>query len=156
VKSLRFMTSMLTLIALAGLLSSCGTGSTPTAPGSTVDSTPPPAPSELAQAPDVSGGQQLEWSASPAGDVAGYQVFAYDPSPDRDNAYVQIGETAAGVNHWTLPASSQAETQYYRVRAVDVAGNHSALSADFAAKIGPPGSVGTNPSGTDLPEPSTP
>ena len=156
-KSFRFMTSMLTLIALAGLLSSCGTDSTPTAPGSSLDSTAPPAPSNLAQTNDpASGAAQLEWSASPAGDVAGYQVFEFDPSPERENSYVQVGETAAGVTTWTLPQTFSFATTYLRVRAVDVSGNRSALSADFAARLGPSNPTGGSSGDTDLPEPGTP
>jgi hypothetical protein len=152
VKSSRFMTSMLTLIALAALTTSCGTTSTPTSPGNSLDSTPPPAPTELSQGIDVgTGGGSLEWSASTAGDVAGYQVYVYQPSPTRDNAYIQVATTAPGVTSWDLPGVSLEQTQYFRVRAVDVTGNRSGFSAEFAATLSPATGGGTTATGPDAP-----
>jgi hypothetical protein len=129
------MLMVISMIALAATLTGCSTNDNPTGPSSSLDSTPPPSPTGLTQ--DVSNGGTLEWDASPAGDVAGYQVFVYQPNPDRDNAYIQVAETAAGVTTWSLPAVSQQQTQYYRVRALDLSGNRSSMSAQFEATLTP-------------------
>jgi hypothetical protein len=146
------MISMLSLIALAAVLAGCGTTASPTSPEGSLDSTPPPAPADLTQSVDpLSGSGMLEWSASAAGDVAGYQVLVYQPNPSRDNAYVEVATTAVGVTSWTLPSVAQLQTQNYRVRAVDGSGNRSSLSALYEATLKPVVSGGTIPGGKDAP-----
>ena len=66
-------------------------------------------------------------------DLARYQICLYSPSPDRDNAYVPVAD-ATQASMW-LPTVGESVTYYYRVRAVDQAGNESALSAAITVNL---------------------
>lgn len=138
VKSSRFVTSTLSIVALAALLTSCGTNSTPTSPTSSLDTAPPSAPTTVDQSVDpLTGGDILEWTASSAGNVSGYQVWAFLPNPANENAYVQVATLGPGVTSWNLPTVTTRRTQYYRVRALDSHGNHSSGSDPFNATLNP-------------------
>jgi len=143
VKSLRLMLSGISTLALIAALSGCGKDAAPTAAVPGLDTTPPVTPAALGVTADPSSGSlQVHWTASPDADVATYRVYLYSPDPSRDNAYVQVGETSASATSWSIPAASDVVTQYYRVRAVDGAGNVSAYSAGLAVDNGPDGVVG--------------
>jgi hypothetical protein len=150
VKSSRFVTSTLTLVALAALLTSCGTNSTPTSPGSSLDTAPPSAPVTVDQSADpLTGADILEWTASSSGNVSGYQVWAFLPNPANENAYVQVATLGSGVTSWHLPTVATRRTQYYRIRAIDSHGNHSSGSDPFNATLNPPPPGGGDTGGGD-------
>ncbi len=116
-------------LAALAMLSGCGDTANLTAPEPGLDTTPPPAPSDLSVSRDASSRPVLTWTASAAPDVAAYHVYVYAPSPDRDNAYVLQNDTDTTDNSFLLPVV-QIDTQaIYRVRAVDSSGNLSAFSA---------------------------
>jgi hypothetical protein len=65
----------------AALLSGCGSATSPTGLATGLDTTPPPAPSNLTLAVDDMGRTMLRWDPSSAPDLDHYQVYIYDPSP---------------------------------------------------------------------------
>ena len=129
--------SVLVALALAAMLSGCGKDSTPTGL-SPVDEAPPAAPAQITSdvdAPTATG--RLEWAPSASANVASYQIYQYLPSPDRESAYVLVGETNSGTTHFNLPWSYEPATLYYRLRAVSSTGVMSGWSALATVAIGP-------------------
>jgi chitinase len=132
VKFIRFITLPIACLATMAMLSGCGDSANITGPGNTLDTTPPPAPSELRLTSDASGQLLLTWTESAAPDVAGYEVYVYSPGV----GFVEATDVNNADNAFALP--SVTETSIYRVRAVDTSGNRSAFSADaeFGADFG--------------------
>lgn len=116
------------LAAIAGL-SGCGNSDNLVSPTSNLDTTPPPAPTNLYRDNDVNGLPVLVWSDSPAPDLAGYQVYVYSALPGGGNDYVPVDDTVQLGASFTIPSDTFGATASYRVRAVDVSGNWSAFSA---------------------------
>ena len=128
-------------IACLGLYG-CGSSSDVTNAAGSLDSTPPPAPESIAlnTVPEYN---ELTWAASAAADVAKYQVYRYQPDPSRDNAYVMVGETTN--SSFNLGRTSEDADTYFRVRAVDEAGNRSAFSSETSVHLPALGSGGGGP-----------
>jgi hypothetical protein len=135
VKSLRLIGLPLAAFATMAMLAGCGNTASPTALGSGLDTTPPPAPASLTLSQDGMGHPLLTWDASAAPDVVGYRVYLYSPSPERDNSYVIADDPDAADSQFLLPIEGGAIQAIYRVRAVDAAGNTSAFSAPATISI---------------------
>ena len=146
---MKFTRSILaTLAAVAALgLFGCGSSSSPTSVSPSLDSTPPSAPEGLALSPTVEY-NTLSWTASSDAGVVKYEVYQYQPDPSRDNAYVMIGESTTA-SFQLIPVNTDSDT-YFRVCAVDQAGNRSALSSELDAHVPAISSPGRG-SGGDTP-----
>jgi hypothetical protein len=129
------MTVPLAGLAMMAMLSGCGDTATPTGIDTGLDTTPPPAPTNLVQSYD-GGRATLAWDASAAADVVGYAVYVYSPDPSRDNAYVLADDPNPTDNRFELPLVSENCTVIYRVKAIDGAGNRSAYSASAEIPLG--------------------
>ena len=129
-KSLRMFGLPLAALAATLVLAGCGDSQAPTAAGPSFDTTPPPAPAHLTLSHDATARPALTWQPSAAADVIGYKVYVYSPSPERDNAYMLIGDSMVTESMFSFADSVNA-AGIYRVRAVDAAGNVSAFSAAF-------------------------
>jgi hypothetical protein len=133
-------------LALVAILSGCG-ANTPTSPSAALDTTPPAAPTALAMSFDATaGGYVLAWTPSSASDVARYQVFIYSPDPARDNAYVLVGESTTA--NFVAEAPAAAADVVFRVKAVDVSGNHSAFSSALSVPMQPTNTPGLGGGGS--------
>jgi len=135
VKSIRLVSSALLMSALVLTLAGCGQSSSvlaPTVPG--LDTTPPAAPTNLAGSYDAGANRDyLNWTGSTSADVAAYQVWEYDTDPASGTATGRLVVSAgAGDESVALPPTSDAGTHWFRVRAVDEAGNRSAYSTAAA------------------------
>jgi len=145
VKFSRFIVASL---VSAALLSGCGKSTAPTSVNTTsLDTTPPPTPSSLSVSVDGSGVSKLNWGASAAADLADYQVYMYSPDPTRDNSYVMVWTTDGTESYFTLDQTAQTETRFYRVVAVDHAGNKSGFSSALSVELSPLPRVGDPVSG---------
>ncbi len=130
-------TSLLALAAAAALAGCSGNSASPTRVVPTLDTTAPLAPSGMSVVVDaVTGLDMLQWSNNSEPDLAKYQVLVYSPSPARENAYVPLVDVT-GSNRMRLPIVSTETTLYYRVRAVDRAGNTSAPSSVATVRLWP-------------------
>jgi hypothetical protein len=118
--------------ACVAMLSACGNSSKPTNVTPALDTTPPPAPENLAVA-TTSGTNRLSWTASTDPDVVAYQVYQYMPDPTRDNSYVMIGESVD--NEYMLDRNPEPVDTFFKVRCVDRVGNLSSFSPAFAAHL---------------------
>ena len=125
----------LPLVALATIvmLAGCGDSSSLTGAETSLDTTPPPAPQDLALDSDSRGNPIMTWTHSAAPDVAGYQVYEYRAVPGGYD-YVATGDVTVD-NSFGLPTVSTTVEVSYRVRAVDVAGNWSTYSATASIPI---------------------
>ena len=102
-----------------------------TNPRDAADAIAPPAPSALG-ATAVSSGLKLEWTASAAGDLAGYRVYwSYSPIPDSLVGAHPVPYLIGMTSH--LLQVPQRRVVYARVAAVDVSGNQSMLSPQVNA-----------------------
>ncbi len=155
-KSLRLAISTLAVLMLAALLSGCSKNSTPT--GVTpLDETSPAAPSQVLGAPDGDlSGALLQWAPSTSPNVSGYEVLQYSPDPDRDNAYVVIGETDAQTTTFALPDIGRTTVGYYRVRAVTPSGKRSEWSQVALVTLQTMGGPVEPGDPTSLPKPRNP
>ena len=122
-KFFRSITLPIAGIATMAMLSGCGDSANITGPDPVLDTTPPPAPSDLHFA-SVSGQMVLTWSPSAAPDVAGYEVYVYGEG----NGVIEAIDANSADNLYQIPAGPESGTSIYRVRAVDTSGNASALS----------------------------
>ena len=112
-------------LAVIAALSGCGSNNNPL--GLTqLDTTPPPAPTNLTLSTNGSGNSILVWDASAAPDVVGYQVEAFSST---GGDFVQAPDPNTGDTSFLLPSATPGAQESYRVRAVDAAGNWSAYSA---------------------------
>ena len=137
-KSSRHIVPMVVALTLAAMLSGCSKKSSPTGLDS-LDQAPPATPTQITAEMDASTGNAvLEWTPSSSANVAGYEVYQYSPSPDRESAYVLVGETDAAITRYALPWTYEPTTLYYRLRAVSSTGVKSEWSALTAVTVGPP------------------
>lgn len=134
-KILRLISLPLATLATTAMLTGCGSTASPTAPGGALDTTPPPAPASVMTSWHASGTARIIWDPSAAPDVAGYQVYVYSPSPDRDNAYILADDPNSIDTSFSVPTVHGDAQSVYRVRAVDVSGNHSAFSASVVVQF---------------------
>ena len=132
--------SIVVSLAVAALMSGCGSSSNPTNV-TPLDTSPPPTPTSLTLVVDGST-RSLTWAASTAPDVAGYDVYAYQPDPERDNSYIKITSLVGVGTSYVLPAMWSGDGNYFRVVAVDNASNASGMSTPLLAVYsGPAGTL---------------
>lgn len=121
----------LLIVALASLamLSGCGK-STDSVRVDPIDTSTPATPVGLHYvANEYDGTRYVEWNAVGAGDLGGYQVYEYNPDPDRDNAYEMIGQVLNSANRYQLPDRPVGTTLTVRVASFNNGGKTSAMSA---------------------------
>ena len=144
-KSLRHVVPLLVVLTLAAMLSGCSKNTTPTglAP---LDQTPPAAPSQIAAVTGVSTtSAEIQWTPSSSANAASYQVYQYSPDPERESAYVLVGETVAATTHYDLPWTPQT-TAYYRLRTTSATGVMSEWSSTVKISLAGSGPA-ENPDG---------
>ena len=114
--------TLVALVALAG----CSAENTLSSLDQSIDSAPPSAPTNIRDE-DRGAISVLAWDASTDADVVGYDVYMYSPDPARESAYIKVN--AATVTDTEFSISTQSSVNaWYRVKAVDQAGNRSASS----------------------------
>ncbi len=155
-KSLRIIVPTLAALMLAAMLTGCGKNSTPT--GVTpLDETSPAAPSQVSGLPDADvGGAVIQWTPSTSPNVTGYQVLQYSPSPDRENAYIVIGETDAQTTRFVVADLGRTTEFYYRVRAVTESGKRSEWSQVVVITLATAGGPTDPTDPIELPKPRNP
>lgn len=126
-------------LATLAMLSGCGDTGNPLSPNAQLDTTPPPAPENLALSQDASGRSTLVWDESAAPDVFGYQVYVYSAVPGGGNDFVPADDAVSVNPIFLLPSVTEGIFASYRVRAVDGAGNWSSFSATADVFISAPG-----------------
>ena len=135
-KSLRVASSALVLGALVFSLAGCGKVTDSVYPSITLDTTPPDAPTNVAGSYDAAASRDyLNWTPSTAADLAGYEVWQYSEDPTSGATGQMIASASASTSTLALPITSDGGTHWFRVRALDEAGNKSTYSATAAAEL---------------------
>jgi hypothetical protein len=152
----KFVRLSLCALAAVALMTGCGKSTNPTRVSTetenpTLDNTPPPVPSGLRTSEDPSGHTSLVWTESSASDVVGYEIYVYDPDPERETSYVLQYSTDASTFSYALDPADGFVTKHFRVRAVDSTGNRSAMTSSITVTVGPTVSVGGDPEQPQLP-----
>jgi hypothetical protein len=113
-------------VAVLVVLAGCSSENTVSGPGPSLDSAPPSAPTNIRDE-DRGAMSVLAWDASPDPDVVGYDVYLYSPDPARESAYIKVNAATITGTEFTVTTSASVNA-WYRVKAVDQAGNRSASS----------------------------
>lgn len=116
--------------ALVVMLAGCGSDGGPTALTTPLDTTAPQAPTGV-QLASVGSDVVLRWAPNSEPDLARYEVYMYSPGTPGDNTDVSVA-LVVNRSEWRLPMIGEA---WYRVRAVDTAGNRSAPSVGIYANV---------------------
>jgi hypothetical protein len=123
------MKKLLTLVLLAGIVLFPGCGSDKSTQVSVLpDDAPPLTPTGLSSQVEQGSAIAVTWSPNTESDLAGYRVYLYDPSPQRDTSYVLQNPDALLTSERWLSAMEPNQVIWVRVTAVDANGNESATS----------------------------
>lgn len=126
---------LLSVVALAAVLATgCTSENNPVAPTSSIEDTTPPAVPQGVATKASNGGWIMTWDANAEADLAGYNIFRYDPDPSRENSYVKVNASTLTDTEYSLPIVPGQWS--YRVRAVDQTGNQSGLSTIAVSSVG--------------------
>jgi len=104
------------------------------------DDVAPAAPTGFDIVKATDGGFRLSWAPNTEIDLAGYRVYVYQPSPTRDNSYVcPHGVSLIGMQQtWYVLANDPSiDTWYFKLSAVDEAGNESERFGPYAYQYTP-------------------
>jgi hypothetical protein len=135
VKSRKHVVPMLITLMLAAMLGGCSKNTTPTGIDQVLDQAPPAIPSQIVPEADATTGNPgIAWTASSSANAASYQIYQYSPDPNRESAYVLVGETDAATTNYT-PALRTMGTSYYRLRTTSTTGVQSDWSATIALSL---------------------
>lgn len=142
------LTRRSTLIVLALLLapfvlSGCGSDKTTSPVTQSYDTVPPAAPA-MNDARTMSGEASIRWQKNTEADLAGYNVYEYAPSPDNENSYHLLNTQVLTNNGYMVAGLTPGSVYYFRVSAVDKAGNESALSRTIAVTVADGPTAGDN------------
>lgn len=112
-------TAFVAALAVAG----CSTTNPVSSLQQPIDTAPPSAPTNI-RGEERGALAILAWDESSDADVVGYDIYRYAPDPARESAYIKVNAaTVTGSEYQVNDAAS-----WYRVKAVDQAGNRSASS----------------------------
>jgi len=132
VKSPKHVVPMLVALTLAAMLGGCSKNTTPTGLDPALDQAPPAIPAQIVAELDASTGTgALDWTPSSSANAASYQIYQYAPNPNRESAYVLVGETEAATTYFIPPLTSLG-ISYYRLRTTSTTGVQSGWSAAVA------------------------
>ena len=131
-KLARFLFPMLVLVAAT---SGCGSSTSATNVDTTLDTTPPPAPTSLMVTSDATSGRStLSWAPSAAADLAGYQVWQANAGT---GTFTLVGQITGDQAQIDLQPVESPTWRDYRVRAYDVTGNLSSYSSTLSTQLRP-------------------
>ncbi len=159
-KSVRSSFMLLLIASSVLMLAGCKAADVAGLDPAILDNTPPPSPSGLSAAyvPQTTI-TTLSWNASPAADVAHYDIYMATGDPAVDGSYVKVGEVSSASTSWTMPQTSTDTVYDCRVKAVDASSNASAFSttlhttvASYEVVNGGGAGGSTNPNTRRLPE----
>ena len=98
------------------------------------DAVPPMAPT--AWQPKADGGTvHLRWARNTETDLAGYNIYEYNPNPQDQNSYVVMNSQPLAKNSYAVDGLTPGMTYYFRTTAVDMSGNESGYSQVMAVTL---------------------
>ena len=140
------------IVVLALFLAGCGSDKThpPIVQPDPPDGAAPLAPIGLGVTSQTDTKFELTWTASTEPDLAGYHLYLYDPSPERENSYVSMTGTNLIQTPQMTIAGRDSFTYYFRVSALDASGNESAMSEIYSFVFSSPEGDAPSQAGDDL------
>ncbi len=137
------LSAFLSLLVIGALTGCSQENQSFTSPGDGVpawgtDDTAPAMPTGLRMEKATPQAFRLGWTPNTEVDLAGYRVYVYDPSPYRDGAYnCPHGVTLIDKNtNWYFYSDNTGPgPHFFKLSAVDEAGNESARCAPFAFSL---------------------
>jgi hypothetical protein len=99
------------------------------------DQSPPTMPTGLCVVKASEEGFLITWTPSPDLDIVGYDVYLYQPSPYRDEAYIRLNTEPVTHASFSFPNPEPGEVYYFKVRAVDSEGLKSASSGPLEVSL---------------------
>ena len=131
----RSILMVLTLLLAPFVLAGCSSDNTTSPVLNQEDTVAPMAPT--AWQPKADGGTAvLRWARNTETDLAGYNVYRYDPNPQTQNSYVVINSQPMTKNSYAVDGLTPGMTYYFRTTAVDMSANESGYSQVMAVTIG--------------------
>jgi fibronectin type 3 domain-containing protein len=135
---------VLTLLLAPFVLTGCSSENTASPITNQEDTVPPMAPT--AWQPKADGSSAiLRWARNTEADLAGYNVYRYEPNPANQNSYIVVNSQPMATNSYSADGLTPGVTYYYRTTAVDMSGNESAYSQVMAVTIGISDQAGEDP-----------
>lgn len=125
---------VLTLLLAPFALAGCGGDKTSSPVTNQVDTVPPTVPS-VWQPRAVGATTVLRWAKNAETDLAGYNLYKYDPNPQDQNSYVVVNSQPLVTNRYAVESPAPGVTYYYRTTAVDMSGNESGYSQVMAVTL---------------------
>ena len=120
-------------LSLIPLINGCSEEST-TSPGiPSVQDTSPPAPPTGLSFEGRESGLILRWSPNVEPDLVGYNVYLYQPSPNRLESYVKLNKQLLSGTEFRRGRMQSETEMVLRLTAVDQVGNESAFSTLIVA-----------------------
>jgi hypothetical protein len=97
------------------------------------DGYPPAMPSGLEAIKWTHSGLKFVWNANTEGDLAGYRLYVYDPSPFRTDSYCCVhGFDLITNTHYLYQEELDVGMNYFKLAAVDEDGNESEFFGPYA------------------------
>jgi fibronectin type 3 domain-containing protein len=139
----RSMVIILALLLAPFVLAGCGSDKTTSPIIDTPDTVPPAAPAFRGARSDYQVAE-LMWQKNTEADLAGYNVYLYNPNPDTEKSYLSLNSKLITSTAYRVDGLTPGMTYYFKITAVDRSGNESAYSGAFPVTVLPRADGGTN------------
>jgi predicted phage tail protein len=134
----RSMLIILALLLAPFVLAGCGNDKTTSPIIETPDTVAPATPAFVGARTDWSS-VTLMWRGNTEADLAGYNVYEYNPDPGSQSSYTCVNPALLISTAQKVDRLTKGTTYYFRISAVDRSGNESAWSATIPVTIGAAG-----------------
>lgn len=123
-------------LSLVPMIDGCSEDST-VAPETVIQDTAPPAPPVGITIQRRDTGVKITWAPNMESDLAGYNIWVYDPSPNAVQSYVKLNTGLIAAHEYSSSKLPDGRAdQYFRLTAVDEYGNESAFSGVVTSGVG--------------------
>ncbi|MBN1505132.1 MAG: fibronectin type III domain-containing protein [Candidatus Eisenbacteria bacterium] len=126
---------VLALLLAPFVMTGCSSENSTSPVSTQEDSVPPMAPTAW-QPKAIGNSALLRWAKNTEADLAGYNVYKYEPNPQNHNSYIVINSQPTTGNTYTINGLTSGMTYYFRTTAVDMSGNESGYSQVMAVSVG--------------------
>ena len=116
-------------VSMVPLISGCSDEATTSPEGPSLQDTSPPAPPVGLSFEGRETGFVLRWSPNTEPDLVGYNLYIYDPTPDRPESYVKCNQQLLTGNEFRRSKLTPNRQMIYRLTALDESGNESGFSS---------------------------
>jgi predicted phage tail protein len=134
---------ILALLLAPFALAGCGSDKTTSPIINTPDTVPPAAPTFRGARSDYQIAE-LIWQNNTEADLAGYNIYEYNPNPDLEKSYQLLNSNLIASTAYRVDGLTPGMTYYFKITAVDRSGNESAYSGALPVTVLPRDGGGTD------------